>query len=281
MNSPVGFSIKIIRGPGKDQIIPLDTRETIIGRARNPGDRAKGKILLHDETVSRLHAILRYHPDTKTFALIHKSETNLTYVNGEPIEEATLRPGDEILVGNTTLQLQQRDTRFTPTPTKPVVSSNPILQARAKLDSIKLFEPSPSTSSTSSSMLYTLQQIAPSSGEVITLEGNNICFPPATPQSTAQIHWDAQLSLGTHSLPPESVALRWNRHDKTYHLHVLKDIKLRLERPEGDVTWSADVQPGASVSLRAQDIILIGPLRIAVGRQRKPFTTTTRSIPLE
>ncbi len=74
----------------------VHTHETRVGR----GD--SNDIVLHDETVSRLHALLRFGDDG--YAIENMSEVNGTDVNGERIHAAPLDNGDVITLGNTTLR---------------------------------------------------------------------------------------------------------------------------------------------------------------------------------
>lgn len=113
-----GLQIKISSGPGRGMTLPLDTQSVKIGRARNPGDRNKGWILLNDDAVSRVHAELIWDETENAFKLYHRSETNLTWVNGEPAEEVVLKVGDEIKVGRVTLDVQKADTRWAGAPSE-------------------------------------------------------------------------------------------------------------------------------------------------------------------
>jgi Inner membrane component of T3SS, cytoplasmic domain len=75
---------------------PVRVGETRLGRG------AANDIVLHDETVSRLHALLRSSVDG--YAIENISDVNGTIVNGESIEAAPLGNGDLITLGNTTLR---------------------------------------------------------------------------------------------------------------------------------------------------------------------------------
>lgn len=74
----------------------VQAHETRMGRG-NSND-----IVLHDETVSRSHALLRFVDDG--YAIENLSEVNGTNVNGEPTHAAPLDNGDLITLGNTTLR---------------------------------------------------------------------------------------------------------------------------------------------------------------------------------
>src|SRR5262245_19028322 len=58
-------------------------------------------IRLHDTEVSRRHAEVR--PVDDTYRVIDLGSANGTYVNGQPIDQAPLRPGDRLQLGQTVM----------------------------------------------------------------------------------------------------------------------------------------------------------------------------------
>jgi serine phosphatase RsbU (regulator of sigma subunit) len=102
-NPPTGPDIKgfleISRvGESALQRQPLLGSHIIIGR--NPN----AQIVLDHTTVSRSHAELVYDPFGRWWVHDLRS-TNGTYVNGTPVEERMLNPGDSVSVGDFTLRL--------------------------------------------------------------------------------------------------------------------------------------------------------------------------------
>ena len=75
----------------------MATRRTI-------GRHADSTIVVDDPRVSRRHAAVR--PVTGGHLVVDLGSTNGTTVNGQPIDEQTLQPGDEIQVGETTLRYE-------------------------------------------------------------------------------------------------------------------------------------------------------------------------------
>lgn len=69
----------------------LDEDEVTVGR--DP----RADILLDDSTVSRSHAVFRR--TAGTFEVIDSGSLNGTYVNRHRVDRATLRNGDEIMIG--------------------------------------------------------------------------------------------------------------------------------------------------------------------------------------
>ena len=69
----------------------LDEDEVTVGR--DP----RADILLDDSTVSRQHAVFRRENDT--FVVYDSGSLNGTYVNRQRVDKATLKNGDEIMIG--------------------------------------------------------------------------------------------------------------------------------------------------------------------------------------
>jgi signal transduction histidine kinase/pSer/pThr/pTyr-binding forkhead associated (FHA) protein len=65
------------------------------------GRDATNSIRLHDTEVSRRHAEFQRSGDK--VVLVDKGSANGTFVNNQKVQEATLRPGDQVLIGQTVL----------------------------------------------------------------------------------------------------------------------------------------------------------------------------------
>lgn len=78
---------------------PVRALETRIGRDSG------NDIVLHDKTVSRLHAVLCRQGDG--YEIRNLSEVNGTCVNGKPADRVSMRNGDVIMFGNTALRFVQ------------------------------------------------------------------------------------------------------------------------------------------------------------------------------
>lgn len=108
-----GLQVRVVDGPNKGRTYPLDAPEMTVGRAKSGGDRAPGWILIFDETVSRIHADLRWDEALEAYVLVNRSDTNPTKVNDAIVtENVVLKQGDQIRVGNSVLDLQGADFRF-------------------------------------------------------------------------------------------------------------------------------------------------------------------------
>ncbi|MBX6312671.1 MAG: FHA domain-containing protein [Isosphaeraceae bacterium] len=90
-------SLFVIQGADQGKRFELKPRPMAMGRdSSNP-------IRLLDHEVSRRHAELRPIDDTNAFRIVDLGSANGTYVNGRPVDQARLRPGDQVRLGQTVL----------------------------------------------------------------------------------------------------------------------------------------------------------------------------------
>ncbi|MDO4243325.1 MAG: FHA domain-containing protein [Actinomyces sp.] len=90
---PAGTALLLVQqGPTTGARFLLDSAETTVGR------HPRADIFLDDVTVSRKHAIFAALPEGG-FAVRDSGSLNGTYVNRERVEQAALRPGDEVQIG--------------------------------------------------------------------------------------------------------------------------------------------------------------------------------------
>jgi diguanylate cyclase (GGDEF)-like protein len=86
----------VISGKSSGKMFPVDGNEFTIGRSE------EADIAVDDEGVSRLHAKLVRLP-TGEVRIIDLDSTNGSFFNGKKIEIHTLRDGDKIQIGSTTI----------------------------------------------------------------------------------------------------------------------------------------------------------------------------------
>ena len=84
-------SIVITRGPG------AGSRFSLVSEAVQLGRHPNSDVLLDDVSVSRQHA--RIVRRTDSYVVQDLGSLNGTYVNGERVDEAPLRHGDEVQIG--------------------------------------------------------------------------------------------------------------------------------------------------------------------------------------
>ncbi len=88
-------ALRYLDRTGRSYRVPLDRPQVLLGRARD------SDIILDDPLVSRHHAriVLRYGQ----FAVEDLGSTHGTFLNGQPVRECVLRPGDRLTLGQTDL----------------------------------------------------------------------------------------------------------------------------------------------------------------------------------
>ena len=97
-------SIIVITGENEGKYYPLGRRPNVIGR-----DEAV-PIQILDKHVSRKHAQIRYDTDNKKYHILDMKSRHGVFLNGHKIhEQAQLRDGDKIGIGNSTLVFYLRD----------------------------------------------------------------------------------------------------------------------------------------------------------------------------
>jgi signal transduction histidine kinase len=88
-------SLFVIRGADQGKRFEVRDKAVALGRdGTNP-------IRLHDNEISRRHAELRQTP--QGYRLVDLGSANGTYVNGNPIDQAPLRSGDQVQIGQTVM----------------------------------------------------------------------------------------------------------------------------------------------------------------------------------
>lgn len=93
--------LKVLESPDpalKDQSIPLAGKEVLIGRGKENG------LVLEDHAVSRHHA--RIVEEAEGHLLVDNNSANGSWVNGQRVTEARLKPGDQIRLGKTLFEIQ-------------------------------------------------------------------------------------------------------------------------------------------------------------------------------
>lgn len=86
-----GFGLVVERGPRAGMTYLLQPGTTTVGR------HPESDIFLDDITVSRQHC--RFIVDGRGLRLEDSGSTNGTYANEVRVDEAWLKPGDEVIVG--------------------------------------------------------------------------------------------------------------------------------------------------------------------------------------
>ncbi len=101
---PPGVALLVVtHGPNSGARFLLDLDLITAGRS------VDSDIFLDDVTVSRQHAEFRRSHGGSGFVIVDLGSLNGTYVNGERINEARLRPGDVVQIGRFHLSFRTAD----------------------------------------------------------------------------------------------------------------------------------------------------------------------------
>lgn len=93
-------SLFVIQGADQGKRFELNSKAMALGRDNsNP-------IRLHDTEVSRRHAEVRQVDET--FRIVDLGSANGTYLNGQPVDQAVLRPGDRLQLGQTVMLFNEQ-----------------------------------------------------------------------------------------------------------------------------------------------------------------------------
>src|SRR5947209_2905542 len=93
--------LKLIVIKGADEGKQFELADPVVGIGRDAGNT----IRLNDTEVSRRHAELYQKPGDRHYHLRDVGSANGTFVNNEPVSDAPLQPGDQVLVGQSILVL--------------------------------------------------------------------------------------------------------------------------------------------------------------------------------
>ena len=107
---------------GDKEVFTLEKDEISIGRD-NPKTDTYNDLNLPHASVSRRHA--RIFLKDNTYCIEDQKSVNQTWVNGQPIKRIELQPGDQIVIGNFTLQFLSQETKIV-NPLDYVVSQVPL-----------------------------------------------------------------------------------------------------------------------------------------------------------
>lgn len=264
-----GFQIRISGGPGRGLTHPIDTEVLKIGRAAGPNQRPEeGRLFLHDDAVSRLHAELRWSPSQEKYEIFHRSGTNLTYVNGEPISEHLLEVGDEIKLGGVTLELQQADRRWSGEPDKEVtpMSQRQDLQRTPSRTTFALRtprEPARAPEPTKKKVILGAPdggRLLTSDGQQFELKGNLIRVGSSPDEQEITGGFDSEFEIDGRSLSYRNVIIRWDELRKAYIISrgAGEGARVRLARQDEGLLWTAEVLEKNQGALRNEDRIILG-----------------------
>jgi len=252
-----GLQMKVTEGSARGSIHPLDAQRITLGRAQPGAVRQVGWVHLRDETVSGIQAELVWRPESSSFLLINRSETNPTKVNEVEVSEVELKAGDQVRMGRCVVDVQETDHRFVTRRREAAVVA-PVTVVEEKpipVEPVARF------------FLEFLEgtnagQLLPLTTERIAVGG---AFDPANPPDEAW--FDQGFALGDSTLPPFCVALVRNGDQFSMLAPRQQSAVAGLEREEDDLIWVAQLQAGQAVPLQEDDQIHLGHHRMRLQRR--------------
>lgn len=269
-----GLQLRVVEGPNKGRTFPLDSPDMTIGRAKNEGDRAPGWVLLFDPAVSRVHADLLWDPKLERYVLKSKSDTNPVVVNGKPVMEAFLDAGDQIIVGQSQLDLQQADFRFggsRPPSARHINTSlnmDPAVVQGARLnDGEKLQSTKKASRKVALSVRPKLKLVGlagPRQGKEIPITGNSLgvggsLAPVTAPDSSEHNPTpDQHIDLGLENVHADALVLTWRELEHAWRIRVFDySFPIEVERDIDGIHWAGKIIPHsqAEILIRHGDIL--------------------------
>lgn len=274
-----GLQLRINAGPGRGLVHPIDCKHLQIGRAQHPGERKEGWLKLNDDAVSRLHAEMRYQPESENFLLVHRSQTNLTYLNGEPIDEATVGVGDTIKMGAVTLELQEADRRWGGVPEKevtPLEQRNDLNELKERPPARHTFAvrvpreparaPEPVERKVTVGPTRTYHLTTSDGSTTFELNGNRIRlgapFAPTEDEEELKKRskFDHNIEPGWEGLTPLNVLISWDELAQTHTLALgePEGLSVSVVRDEHGFSWRGRPTIQSKARLQHKDVVQIG-----------------------
>lgn len=270
-----GFQLRVLEGPGAGEVLHLRAPLIMVGRARADDQDSPGWVFLRDPSVSRQHANLRWDEDARQYVFLHRSGTNLSWLNDEPVQEAPLKVGDVLRIGPIRLELEEASPSDAPAP-RPV-------QAAPPAEPAEVTRAAPKTLRLQVGYGYSLEiESGPEQGKKHELTGLLIAVgrgsvqPQASQDEPHPRQFDQLVELGDPAVRPNHLALRWRESDKAYGLFRHPEAPpVKVRRVQDGLDFEAWLLDQSSV-LRPDDRLELGEtrLRLAYREERSERTVS-------
>ena len=288
-----GLQIRVLDGSDRGKVFPLDAQEMTLGRALDPKEKAPGWILFSEPTVSRVHAVLQWKEAQRGYLLQHRSRTNPTMVNGKPVDQHLLQPGQKVQLGLLIFSVEVVEIRTgrlgdavqtpstpEPKPTRRPNLKGPVLGAVEEPVKEKAREPMEG--------LAGLADEAPVRGrrQAHSSPGGLVLVAAQGPDQGSRFHLhetllvlgrrigpddprqSAGVLLNDDSLPSEQALLVW--HDREYTYGILQSegspVPTRLRRVMSGIPKDINIGSDLPTPLYEGDVIMAGQSSLVVRR---------------
>jgi len=251
-----GLQLRVTQGAAAGKVYPLDEETLSVGRTSPGIEPVRGFLSIDDDTVSRLHAELRWDPEQSAYCLTNRSVTNPTTVNHSLVESAWLQPGDVIVMGECVGVLQ----RAAPNP----ISDGSLFSAPTLHDagSSRGRPRSGALPLTDRPALYLEAPEGtrhPITGLVVALGGSQV-------EEDSWSGFDQEICLPDSNLPSRLLRLAWRDLAHAFEIRALSSsVPVVLLRSSGGLQWRAPLPLQVCSQLREGDAIRMGDVELRVG----------------
>ena len=267
-----GLQLRVVEGPGLDLVTDLGQPRLAVGRSRGaPGERAPGWVFLEDRSVSRQHAELVWDDDHNTYRLLHLSQTNLTWVNGDPVTDRRLQLGDRIKIGPVQLLLEKVPVKAPEKPPEPPPERPPSVE-KPRPASIVIPPLKKDTL-----MLSVGDKSIALDGHFITIGRDNQQLEPTEEDPRV---FDLLIELGDPDLHPNHLILKTLEGGGGFEVFRHPNVPpVLVQRTADGLHWEAWLidQPA---HLRAGDSVTLGSTTLRLARQEDAAPVGPRRVTL-
>lgn len=282
-----GLQIRVLEGRDRGRTIPLDAPEMTLGRALDANESAPGWVLFAEPTVSRVHAVLHWNEGRNSFVLHHRSRTNPTLVDGKPVEQIVLQPGQRVQLGLLVFCVEAVEVRSgrlgdavqQPAPRRAGLAG-PVLEALSTLAEEREREAMVGVSSglaDTAGRRPKSQRPAPGSMRLLAAQGpdQGTNFPLREAvlvigrcQGLGDSRTEAGVLLNDDTLPSEQALLVWQDREYTYGILQAEGspVPTRIRRVVSGRPKDVPVGPDVPTLLYEGDVIMMGQTSLVVRR---------------
>ncbi|MBT9583804.1 FHA domain-containing protein [bacterium] len=249
------LQLRVRGGAATGRVYRLEAPNLSIGRTSQGVARTTEFIHLDDDTVSRLHADLRWDDSRQKYMLINRSATNPTSVNDVLVDQVELHPGDQIRMGECVCHLEPAEAG------EPAQPAYPIAAVTAE-ETKKLKGP---ISLTSRPPLFVQVIAGPNGGQKVAITGIVAALGgPTNPQNPPPVgtaRWfDQEITLADDALPAHFLSLTWRELLSGFELArtAPHHAEVKVHRNRGGLVWVGLLSAAGPGIVRANDIVSVG-----------------------
>lgn len=287
-----GLQLRVVSGNDEGRVIPLNSPDITLGRAAEATENSPSWILFSEPTVSRIHALMQWSDEAQCYILHHRSRTNPTLVDGNPISEHPLHLGERVGLGLLEFQLEPIEIRAgklgdavqaprssISAPVIDALSSLAEDRSRENMAGIADLVDAGMNNQEPEHMLHMLVAQGPDQGQSFALKEPVLVIGriqgPGDPRTNAGI------LLHDVSVPTEQALLVWQDRAATYGILQSdnSNVPTRIRRIINGVPKEIIVRSDVPTVLNERDVIMIGrsALVLRQGVNEAPRSRNERS----